>query len=379
MLFSGKNIKSNEKFKMFISAGLITTLLSGGSFAIYRTNPYIVKDIPSLFGERIVPKNYEETLNEYYKVYVDTFPRYKSYFDERIKNIKIYKTHYDRYVNSKMNYSIYYSNNDQILLGDLYSFPHELGHALSYSKKTGNCGFKTKTGKGKGLNEGFQTLLHSELFLDKPYEIKTVYKPSLGFSRILFDNIPLNEVTNIYFSEDKNIEDIILKIQEFGISLEDANKIIDELDKVNNTTVDLLAIANVYEMKPTEENKNKYTEISREYINNLKNCINSVLKVVNKIVTQRYNDTNESREELLSDIMYYTSQLKFMVDDINYSFSNNEDYKNIQTIKNILINDLSAKYNNEPIRKVYYYKSLFNQDKNDYIYNLDSYNVQIKK
>lgn len=343
--------------KKAVISGLVVSLAcSYGGYRLHKDNPYISEEIiPRIKNESLIPDRirgiYEDTMN----VYKENFPEYKDLFDERMKDIMIHLGSTNKYTNEPMGGSIFVQKKDQLLIIPARmskDFPHEALHALTDKESTGVCGFKKKDGEGKAINEGFATLVHSELFLEDPREIEddTLYNVELASARIITSMIGKDKMIKYFFEEEYSVDNVTTELSNVLKDKKLSEEYMKSLDEYNEILTEYALLYTRYKTNP-DMYKEETIALSQKLTKSLEKVQSLSYKVMTKYLT--LNEVDKSY------IIWFNDQVHYMQDKFRIEI-HDENY--IEYIE--LIDSLSLDSNYE----TYDYLGLIREEKTNYFY-----------
>lgn len=344
------------KKNVIISGLVVSIACSFGGYKLHKDNPYIWNEIiPALKNEAIIPDRIKDLYDSTMITYKETFPEYSNVFDERMKDIKIYLSSLDKYTGERMGGSVFVQKKDQLLIipSRMYEdFPHEALHAMTDKESTGVCGFKKSDGTGKAINEGFATLVHSELFLDDPSEIEsdTLYNVELASARIITSMVGRDKMIKYFFEEEYSVDEVINELGNVLNDKELSKEYIDSLDEYNKLLTDYALIYPKYKADP-EMYKDKAIELSKKSIESLEKVFSLSHKVMNKYISLNEVDS--------SYIIWFNEQMDYMQNKFTVENYDKFYYEYLELIDNLSFNSEVDSYK---------YKALINEDKTSYRY-----------
>ncbi len=230
-------MKKGKIIKLVASCTLVTALSSNITYKMYQNNPYLLKDIQNYNGQ-VIDDNIENEVLSAYQLYCKKFPNFENDFKEKIKTAKIYKTSYDNYQKSAIKYSVFYPQHNRLLITNNNEITYELGNLLSYDNETDNIGFATSDGYGESLNDGFITNLWNNNKPNGHSDKEIIFCASHGVYNIIANIIGQDIMSDIYFSGNKNIDNVINLFQDETNCSNQINNLIQQLDSLNNKIIE---------------------------------------------------------------------------------------------------------------------------------------------
>ena len=343
--------------KNVIISGLVVSLAcSFGGYKLQKDNPYIWNEIiPTLKKESIIPDRIKDIYDTTMITYKEAFPEYSSIFDERMKDIKIYLSSINKYTQEEMGGSVFVQKNDQLLILPSRmkeDFPHEALHAMTDKESTGVCGFKKNDGKGKSVNEGFATLVHSELFLENPSYIEkdTLYNVELASARIITSIVGKDKMIKYFFEEEYSVDNVTTELSNVLKDKKLSEEYMKSLDEYNQNLTDYALMYTRYKSNP-DMYKEETIKLYDKLINSLEKVFSLSYKVINNYI--KLNDVDSDYIIWFNDQMDYM-QNKFTIENFDENY-----YEYLDIIDKLSFNSEVDSYK---------YKSLIREDKTSYWY-----------
>ena len=343
--------------KKAVITGLVVSLAcSYGGYRLHKDNPYISSEIiPRIKNESLIPERISDIYKNTMYIYKENFPEYKDLFNERMKDIMIHVGSVNKYTNEPMSGSVFVQKKEQLLIIPTRmseDFPHEALHALTDKESTGVCGFKTKEGKGKSINEGFATLVHSELFLEEPKDIEedTLYNVELSSARIITSIVGKDKMIKYFFEEEYSIDEVI---NELGIVIKNeelANEYIIALDDYNKNLTDYALMYTRY-----KNNQDMYKGEVLELFNKLTSSLEKVFSLSYKVMNNYIKSTDIDSDY----IIWFNDQMDYMQNKFTIENFDENYYEYLDVIDKLSFNSEVDSYK---------YKALIKEDKTSYWY-----------
>ena len=343
--------------KKAVISGLVVSLAcSYGGYRLHKDNPYISEEIiPRITNESLIPDKISDIYKNTMNIYKENFPEYNDLFDERMKDIRIHVGSVNKYTNEPMTGSVFVQKKDQLLIIPSRmskDFPHEALHALTDKESTGVLGLKKSSGLGTAVNEGFATLVHSELFLDNPIEIEedTLYNVELSSARIITSIVGKDKMIKYFFEEEYSIDEVI---NELGIVIKNeelANEYIIALDDYNKNLTDYALMYTRY-----KNNQDMYKGEVLELFNKLTSSLEKVFSLSYKVMNNYIKSTDIDSDY----IIWFNDQMDYMQNKFTIENFDENYYEYLDVIDKLSFNSEVDSYK---------YKALIKEDKTSYWY-----------